>query len=249
MTGALPRRCVGGGRLFVAHGAEYVQQRHEQVVERDVQSHGGADVVGLAAVDDGARLPEDGRTGKEHESAGDGDGEGRQVEEQAEHDRAHQHEEAHHQEPGEEAEIPAGDHGIGGEADESRGGGAQRRGDQVWPVCQAQVGIQNGACGEAQEAREQECENDPQRGVGGLVYRVEQPEEADNRDQETRIGRVHRDRHHRGRGAERQGHAQQQIGVAQDVIDLDGGGSAGAGGNQVRLRHFGASKVDVSRVI
>jgi hypothetical protein len=130
-----PRSCGvgsqinGSGRsrsIVAGHNTQDLQQADEAVEDGDVQADGGHDVVGLAAMNDLAGLPEDHARHQQDEhpdTASDSIGNIEQHRAQAGQERD---QDADHQEPAHEAEILAADHRITGQRQENGAGAAQR---------------------------------------------------------------------------------------------------------------------------
>ena len=93
-----------------------MQQAGEQVVDRHKQRHGRHYVVGLSATDDLAGLEQDQSSHCQHKHAGDGQRQGRHIEEDRDQSKQKCAENADRQETAHEAEIATAFDGICAEA-------------------------------------------------------------------------------------------------------------------------------------
>lgn len=124
-------------RSVAAGEAQNAQQADEHVVERHVQANGGANVVGLAAVNDVAGFPQDRAGGEQDEQRADSQVQGRDLQEQVGDHRHQQHHKTGHHHAGQERHVFTGGQHVRRAAEEDGCGAAQRQHDQV-----ARAGVQ-----------------------------------------------------------------------------------------------------------
>ena len=110
----------------------------------------------IAAVHDGAELPQDQHRADDYERAAHYQVQQRAGEEDIGHHRQHQHDHAHHQEIAEEAEIPLARPRYGCQTEESCGGAARGQQHELPAVAQTQRDLQQRS---QQQPQEQETED------------------------------------------------------------------------------------------
>ena len=223
-----PKKSPGGDRglssvqrlasVVAAEGGQQMQQAQEQIVDADVEADRRHDVVGLAAMDQLAGLIENEPGHEQHEHAGDGQAEGRYVEEYGRQRSEEGHQDAHHEEAAHEAEVLARSEGVGGQSQEDGASAAQGRHDQLASVGNAQVGADDGPQGQSHEASQGEDRGQTPHAVPQLLSQEQQSEIADDRQQQTRMGQVEGNRQPRCGRAEEQRHGQQRVGIAYDLV-------------------------------
>ena len=213
---ALAERAQPGPKgLLVATDAHEGQKGQEDVIEHDVERNRRADVVALAAVDDGAGLERDHEGADAQEHSGRGHGQGADLHEDIRDGRHKGDDHADHQEAAHAAKILLRHQRIGAHGKEDCGGAAEGHHNRTGPP-ELQIGVQDGAERKTHEARQGEGQHNAHAAVLRLFDAPEQPEVGEKHP-EAQVGHIERHGRHSRYGAEGHGHGEQCVGIPQNL--------------------------------
>ena len=206
--------------LIAAGEAQDAQQADEDVVQRHVQAHGGADIVRLTAANDVAGFKQD-RAGRDQNKYGaDRQVQSRQLQEDVGHHTHQHHHNTRHQHAAEEGHILTRGQHVGRAAEEHQRGTAQRHTNHI-AHSGGQIRVQDWPQDVAQEAGEGKRGQNTDRFVSGFVGQEHQAIHAHQGQNQPR-----RRQHQQGAGGggdrrKRQRQAEHEIGIAQHLVGAE----------------------------
>ena len=160
-----------------------------KVVQRDIEADGGHDVVGLAAVNNGACLVKYQRAHKQHDARRNSELESRQIDEQAEQNDTQQADHADHHEIAHEAEVFLRLQCNGAQGEKDKAGSAERCHHEVTAVRhRSQVSAEQRPEGNAHEAGQSKHAHDTRRRVTEFRRQEQQSEITNERDDRPEVG-------------------------------------------------------------